>query len=74
MERSSLVTAAQPYGIYTRFPISPYTLARALCRVFHYRNSGSEKERKHDLVRVIAPGVKVPVLLFVNQHQIFDGM
>ena len=24
MERSSLVTAAQPHGIYTRFPISPY--------------------------------------------------
>ena len=46
MERSSLVTAAQPHGIYTRFPISPYALARALCSVSTTAGgSGSEKER-----------------------------
>jgi hypothetical protein len=36
MKRSSLVTAAQPHGIYTRFPISPFAVAKGPLQDFHY--------------------------------------
>jgi hypothetical protein len=33
MKRSLLVTAAQPHGIYTRFPISPNAVAKGPLQV-----------------------------------------
>jgi hypothetical protein len=49
MKRSSLVTAAQPHGIYTRFPISPFAVAKGPLQI-STANKSAVALRKNDSV------------------------
>jgi hypothetical protein len=59
LERSSLVTAAQPHGLRTRFPILPWLSRGALFRVSHYLRSALRKNTVAP-IEIVQRHVKLP--------------